>query len=256
MMDPRSLAALVEAIEEAVGGIGPHRGDSSSTGSPDVLSLVGLVAFFTYCLQRENPEADLFLLKKEAPVSDRYAPPPLDEEPEWSPPMRPQFRTPAGSRAPQGEAPARVGRLSPRATPEEREIVALLAEGLDPRAIAARMSVGYATVLLRLQGLLEKLDVQAGTPVDEERWREPPAPFESRVAHENPARSPIEPLTAREREVLSFMAAGLDNRTIADRLVVSYATVRSHVQNILEKLSAHSRIEAVARAHELGLLRG
>lgn len=64
-----------------------------------------------------------------------------------------------------------------------------------------------------------------------------------------------EPLTPREREVLSLMADGLDNHGIAQQLVVSYTTVRSHVENILEKLDAHSKLEAVAKAHQYGLLR-
>jgi DNA-binding NarL/FixJ family response regulator len=63
-----------------------------------------------------------------------------------------------------------------------------------------------------------------------------------------------EALTAREQEVLNLMARGLDNRAIAEQLVVSYTTVRTHVQNTLDKLGAHSKLEAVARATELGLL--
>jgi DNA-binding NarL/FixJ family response regulator len=61
-------------------------------------------------------------------------------------------------------------------------------------------------------------------------------------------------LTPREREVLGLMARGLDNRAIAAQLVVSFTTVRGHVQSILEKLGAHSKLEAVARASEYGLL--
>lgn len=64
----------------------------------------------------------------------------------------------------------------------------------------------------------------------------------------------LEKLTPRELEVLALMARGLDNRAIAHRLVLSYATVRGHVQNILSKLDAHSKLEAVARAVEYGLL--
>ncbi|MGH7777325.1 MAG: response regulator [Candidatus Dormibacterales bacterium] len=60
-------------------------------------------------------------------------------------------------------------------------------------------------------------------------------------------------LTPREREILNLMARGLDNWAIADRLVISFTTVRGHVQNVLEKLGAHSKLEAVARASEAGL---
>ena len=61
-------------------------------------------------------------------------------------------------------------------------------------------------------------------------------------------------LTAREREVLALLGSGLDNRTISERLGIGYATVRTHVQALIEKLGARSRLEAVARAAEAGLL--
>jgi DNA-binding NarL/FixJ family response regulator len=61
-------------------------------------------------------------------------------------------------------------------------------------------------------------------------------------------------LTPREREILQLMAQGLDNRAIAEKLFISFTTVRGHVQNILEKLDAHSKLEAVARANQHGLI--
>jgi DNA-binding NarL/FixJ family response regulator len=64
----------------------------------------------------------------------------------------------------------------------------------------------------------------------------------------------VEPLTQREQEVLDLMARGMDNRVIADHLIISYTTVRTHVQNVLSKLGAHSKLEALARANEYGLL--
>ncbi|KUL35442.1 response regulator [Streptomyces regalis] len=59
-------------------------------------------------------------------------------------------------------------------------------------------------------------------------------------------------LTAREQEILALMTQGLDNRAIADHLTISYATVRTHVRGILEKLEARSQLEAVAKAAEWG----
>jgi DNA-binding NarL/FixJ family response regulator len=61
------------------------------------------------------------------------------------------------------------------------------------------------------------------------------------------------PLTRREREVLALLAQGMDTEAIARTLVLSTATVRNHVQNLLRKLGAHTRAEAVARALQQGL---
>jgi DNA-binding NarL/FixJ family response regulator len=61
-------------------------------------------------------------------------------------------------------------------------------------------------------------------------------------------------LTRREVEVLSLIAEGLGNSTIASRLGVSVNTVRNHVQNVLTKLGAHSKLEALAVAVREGLL--
>jgi DNA-binding CsgD family transcriptional regulator len=61
-------------------------------------------------------------------------------------------------------------------------------------------------------------------------------------------------LSRREREVLKLMAAGASNREIAERLGVRYTTVRSYVRAVIEKLDAHSALEAVAHAHAYGLV--
>jgi DNA-binding CsgD family transcriptional regulator len=56
-------------------------------------------------------------------------------------------------------------------------------------------------------------------------------------------------LTIREREVLGLMADGASNARIAESLVISEATVKSHVGHILRKLAAKNRTEAVSRYH-------
>jgi DNA-binding NarL/FixJ family response regulator len=61
-------------------------------------------------------------------------------------------------------------------------------------------------------------------------------------------------LTRREREVLALMSAAADVERIAGELKITVNTARGYIQNILEKLGAHSRLEAVVRATELGLL--
>lgn len=61
-------------------------------------------------------------------------------------------------------------------------------------------------------------------------------------------------LTPRERQVLDLLAQGESKEAIAHRLFVSTNTVRNHIQNILTKLNAHSRLEAVAAATREGLI--
>jgi DNA-binding NarL/FixJ family response regulator len=64
----------------------------------------------------------------------------------------------------------------------------------------------------------------------------------------------IEPLTSRELEVLRLLASGTSTTAAAESLGISTATLRAHVQAVLRKLGAHSRLEAVAEAARLGLV--
>ena len=61
-------------------------------------------------------------------------------------------------------------------------------------------------------------------------------------------------LTAREKEVLALMAKGFNNTQIAEQLVISRSTARFHVSNVLSKLNAKSRTEAVAVALQHNLI--
>jgi LuxR family transcriptional regulator, maltose regulon positive regulatory protein len=64
----------------------------------------------------------------------------------------------------------------------------------------------------------------------------------------------VAPMSERELEILRLLANGLSNRAIAERLVISVGTTKSHVHNILEKMGSDSRMQAVAKARDLGLV--
>jgi DNA-binding NarL/FixJ family response regulator len=61
-------------------------------------------------------------------------------------------------------------------------------------------------------------------------------------------------ISKREFEVLELIAAGLSNQDIADRLFVSNSTVKTHVSNVLAKLDAGRRTEAIAKAKEMRII--
>jgi LuxR family maltose regulon positive regulatory protein len=101
------------------------------------------------------------------------------------------------------------------------------------QAVARGIAADYAGKLLA--ELEEETEYRPHTP-------KPPLP------------STIEPLSDRELEVLRLLGSNLAIREIADELYIAVSTVRSHVKSIYGKLDVHSRMEAVARAQELGLL--
>jgi two-component system, NarL family, nitrate/nitrite response regulator NarL len=132
----------------------------------------------------------------------------------------------------------------------ELPIVVLLSE---PGRAADALILGARGVLLRdadgsrlaatlraVASGLTVLDPSSGETIARKRSRERSAT--------------LEPLTARERDVLALLAEGLPNKLIADRLGISEHTAKFHVNSILGKLGAYSRTEAVMRAVRLGLL--
>jgi DNA-binding NarL/FixJ family response regulator len=79
--------------------------------------------------------------------------------------------------------------------------------------------------------------------------------FVAQPGRHRPPPVQLEQLTEREREVMALVAAGLSNQEIAERLVISPATAKTHVSRTMMKLNAHDRAQLVVLAYETGLVR-
>jgi DNA-binding NarL/FixJ family response regulator len=124
---------------------------------------------------------------------------------------------------------------------EGPEVLMLTVSDEEPDLYAALRvgAAGYLTKDMPPADLIEAvLAVARGEP------RIAPA-MATRMLHEP---DPLEELSARERDVLGLIAEGLRNREIAERLVISETTVKTHVRHVLEKLRFRNRAEAAAFA--------
>ncbi len=151
---------------------------------------------------------------------------------------------------------------------EESAITALseLAEGIgvvfladDPALFRVLERQAPQPRALLLQGATAEELAAAVTAVSHGLLVTDPA-VAAALAHDHPSalrefsEDPVTPLTAREIDVLTLVASGLPNKTIALRLGISDHTVKFHVGSILGKLGAASRTEAVTLAVRSGLL--
>ena len=88
---------------------------------------------------------------------------------------------------------------------------------------------------------------------DEPAWQQFLAEVRDFLEANKPQASPFVDLTSRELEVLELIARGLDNAEIAERLVISPATVRNHITSIFSKLQVANRAQAIVLARDAGL---
>jgi LuxR family transcriptional regulator, maltose regulon positive regulatory protein len=141
-------------------------------------------------------------------------------------------------------------RLYPDAGEPMRQILqSLLHTPYDQDVFQGRLPVAYITRLLAAFPMAEGYGLRTeGQGLRTESVES----IHSVLSPQSPAL--IEPLTRREREVLGLLVAGASNQEIAARLVISLATVKKHVSNLLGKLGLDSRAQAIARARDWSIL--
>jgi ATP/maltotriose-dependent transcriptional regulator MalT len=131
-------------------------------------------------------------------------------------------------------------------TYESRERVQRLLEAysdqLLPSVVERSRSIDLETLTTRLQATLAALEAQ------------PEQGSQASAGAELSSEPLFEPLTPRERELLRLLAAGLSYQQIAQQLTIAVGSVKSHSHNIYAKLGVRNRVQAAARAAELGLL--
>lgn len=155
----------------------------------------------------------------------------------------------------QGDRPgaiAGLNRLLERA--ERNGLGALAAQALLLRAAAHRAAGDHGAARADLAAARARVEPEFFARLLADEGPAPLSAGDPEVAPASPTQHLAEPLTPRELEVLRLLAAGRSNREIAAALVVAEGTAKRHVANLCAKLAAPSRLAAVARARELGLL--
>jgi DNA-binding NarL/FixJ family response regulator len=137
--------------------------------------------------------------------------------------------------------------------------VVVLSESEDERILVGAVEAGAAGYMTKEAPLADL--IQAARSIHRGETLIPPrmlGPLLARLIRrkrdQDEAVRRLNRLTRREREVLALLADGGDNDVIAQRLVISPQTARTHIQNVLSKLGVHSRLEAAAFVVQNGVV--
>ena len=152
-----------------------------------------------------------------------------------------------GSNDPTGSALAHTSQLFPGAS-----LVVLSQEDSDAAAIAA-LEVGASAFIEKSHPVDELIEILRRVARGETVYN-PPHSIGRLLEKRRQMNAAIASVSPREREVLQFLAKGMASRQIAQELGIGYTTVRAHVHGVLHKLGAHSKLEAVHRGRQIGLV--
>jgi DNA-binding NarL/FixJ family response regulator len=145
-------------------------------------------------------------------------------------------------------------------TPPGETAVLMLMTGVSDEAVFAALRAGAAGLMLKdtdADALVDAVQAAADgdAPLAPRLARRLVADFLARPERLRSSPEALEELTPREREVVALVACGLSNEEIAERLVVTRATAKTHVSRALCKLHARDRAQLVVLAYEAGLVR-
>lgn len=137
--------------------------------------------------------------------------------------------------------------------------VVVLAQNDDFQTLIASLEAGAGGYLTKDCALTDLIDAaravaRGETLIPRQMLGPLLAKLIRRRRQQDEALTQIERLTRREREILALLAQGADNQTIAQQLVISPETARTHIQKVLGKLRVHSRLEAAAFVMKHGVL--
>jgi DNA-binding NarL/FixJ family response regulator len=152
-------------------------------------------------------------------------------------------------RLPDGTAPDAASSI--RSVRPEAKVIFLTREDSDAARFAA-VQAGASAFIHKSRAAAEV--VAAIRDVARGKMLITPRTIATLLVKRRAIEAQFESLTPREKEVLKLMAEGLPSRSIASELGISYTTVRTHIRSLGGKLGVHSKLEAIVKAREMGLL--